>query len=125
MVSMDAVLDDLEAESAVVRAMVADLDDAGIGAPTPAEGWSIRDQLTHLAYFDEAATLAATDPATFRSRAAALRELGPSFPDRVAEDHAGLGAEEVRAWFAGARDALVGTFRGIEPRPGCPGTGRT
>ena len=117
---MDAVLDDLTAESAVVRAMVADLDDAAIGGPTPAEGWTVRDQLTHLAYFDEAATLAATDPATFRTRADGLQELGPGFPDRIAADHAGLRAEEVRAWFAGARDALVGTFRGIGPKTRLP-----
>ncbi|PKB29607.1 uncharacterized protein (TIGR03084 family) [Pseudonocardia alni] len=120
MVTMETVLDDLEAESAVVRAMVADLDDAAIGGPTPAEGWTVRDQLTHLAWFDEAATLAATDPATFRTRADGLQELGPGFPDRIAADHAGLRAEEVRAWFAGARDALVSTFRGIGPKTRLP-----
>ena len=120
MVSMETVLDDLEAEGAVVRAMIADLDDAAIGGPTPAEGWTVRDQLTHLAWFDEAATLAATDPATFRTRADGLQELGPGFPDRIAADHAGLRAEEVRAWFAGARDALVSTFRGIGPKTRLP-----
>ncbi|MEU9822371.1 TIGR03084 family metal-binding protein [Pseudonocardia alni] len=117
---MDAVLDDLEAESAVVREMVAGLDDAGVGAATPAPGWSIRDQLTHLAYFDEAATLAVVDPESFRRRAAGHLELGPGFPDRIAEDHATLGADAVRDWFAGARTALVRTFRGVEPKARLP-----
>ncbi|MBC3189930.1 TIGR03084 family protein [Pseudonocardia sp. C8] len=119
-VSMDQVLDDLVAESRVLQALVAGLDDTGIAAATPAEGWSIRDQLTHLAYFDETATLAATDPEAFRREAAALAGRGDDFPDQVAAEHAGLGAGAVRDWFARARTALVDTFRGIEPRTRLP-----
>ena len=41
------------AESAVTRALVAGLDEAGWHTPTPAVGWDIADQISHLAYFDE------------------------------------------------------------------------
>ena len=34
--------------------------------PTPADGWTIADQVSHLAYFDEAATLSITDADAFR-----------------------------------------------------------
>jgi uncharacterized protein (TIGR03084 family) len=117
---MDQLLDDLVAETRVVQNLVAELDDAGMSTPTPAERWSIRDQLTHLAYFDEAATLAAAAPDTFRTEAAALMARADDFPDRVAADHAGLSAAEVRSWLAEARTALVATFRGIEPKARLP-----
>lgn len=117
---MDQVLDDLLAETRVVQDLVADLDDAGISTATPAAGWSIRDQLTHLAYFDGTATQAAVDPEAFRRDAAVLMAGGMGFPDRIAADHAELGAVEVRAWVARARTAFVATFRDLEPRARLP-----
>jgi uncharacterized protein (TIGR03084 family) len=119
-VSLDALLDDLLAETADVEAMVAPLDDAGIARPTPAAGWDIRDQLTHLAFFDEAATQAAVDPEGFRLAAADLMAEGMDFPDRVAAQHRGLGAAEVREWFGRTRTALVTAFRGRDPRARLP-----
>ena len=120
MPSLDEVLDDLVAESRVVSAMIADLDDAGFATPTPAVGWSVRDQLTHLAYFDQAATRALLDPEAFRRDAAALLEEGPTFPDRIAAEHATLPADEVRAWFEKARGELVDAFRGAAPKARLP-----
>ena len=44
-------------------------------APTPAPGWSIRHQISHLTTFDEQGALAATDPAAFEAgRDAALAD---------------------------------------------------
>ncbi|GAB3146941.1 TIGR03084 family metal-binding protein [Amycolatopsis stemonae] len=119
-VSLDSLLDDLLAETADVAAMIAPLDDAGIARPTPAAGWDIRDQVTHLAFFDEAATHALTDPGTFRREAAALMSDGMDFPDRVAAANARLTAAETRAWFARARAGLVTAFRGRDPRARLP-----
>jgi hypothetical protein len=48
------------------------LDEAGWDRPTPAPRWAIRDRVSHLAYFDEAAT----DPTRFRAEAADLMTLG-------------------------------------------------
>jgi uncharacterized protein (TIGR03084 family) len=119
-VSMDQVLDDLVAETRVLQSLVAHLDDAGISAATPAAGWSIRDQLTHIAYFDQTATQAATDPGGFRRDAAAMLARGADFPDQVAIDHAGLTADDVRSWVNRARAAFVATFRGIDPKARLP-----
>lgn len=117
---MDDVLDDLLAETAVLRALVADLDDTGISTPTPAAGWSVRDQLTHLAHFDGAVTQSVVDPAGFRADADAVIAQGMDFPDRIAAEHAGLGADDVRAWFDGARSTMVATFRDLDGRTRLP-----
>jgi uncharacterized protein (TIGR03084 family) len=119
-VPMNDLLADLAAETEVVMAMIAGLDDAGVAAPTPAEGWSIRDQLSHLAYFDEAATAAAVDPERFRREAAALTALGDDFPDRVAAEYSGLGAYALREWLRQAREEFLEAFRGIDPKARLP-----
>lgn len=119
-VSMSNLLDDLKAETAVIRDMIVNLDDTGVATPTPAEGWDIRDQLTHLAYFDETATQAAIHPEGFRRDAAVLMARGVDFPDQVAAEHAHLGAAELRSWLDRARAAFVATFRELEPRTRLP-----
>ena len=50
------LLADLAAESAEVTALLARLTPADWTRATPAAGWSITDQVTHLAYFDDEPT---------------------------------------------------------------------
>jgi uncharacterized protein (TIGR03084 family) len=119
-VSMTDLLADLAAETEVVTAMVADLDDTGVAAPTPAAGWSVRDQLSHLAYFDGAATTAAVDPERFRREAAALLAGGDDFPDRIAAEYAGLGADPLRQWLRRARAGFITALREIDPAARLP-----
>jgi hypothetical protein len=66
-VNVQQLLTDLTTEAAVVDEMLAGLDVDGWERPTVAEGWAIRDQISHLAFFDEAAMLAAGDPDRFRA----------------------------------------------------------
>ena len=66
---MDAICDDLAAEHADLDRIVADAD---LAVATPAAGWTVADQLSHLWFFDQRALLALTDPAEFSADAAAL-----------------------------------------------------
>ncbi|GAA3458464.1 TIGR03084 family metal-binding protein [Saccharothrix longispora] len=56
------VLDDLRAESGVLDDLVADAD---WSLPTPAAGWTIAHQISHLRWTDRIAALAARDPDAF------------------------------------------------------------
>lgn len=67
---MRAVLGALEAEQEDLDSVLAGLDEQSWDLPTPAEPWTIRDQVAHLAFFDEKATLSAQDPDAF------VHELG-------------------------------------------------
>jgi uncharacterized protein (TIGR03083 family) len=94
----------------VLTGMLMTLDDAEWDRPTPAPGWAIRDQISHLAYFDDAATLAATDPDRFRAETVALiRRLGASFTDQIAEQYRRLPVAELRDWLRQARAEYVRT----------------
>ena len=65
---------DLIAEQEALDAVVADLPDERWDEPTPSPGWSVRDQIAHLTYFDGTAALAIRDPEAFQ---ASLAELLP------------------------------------------------
>jgi uncharacterized protein (TIGR03084 family) len=58
---LTTVLNDLRAEGDALDALVADLSPEGWRAPTPAAGWDVATQISHLAWTDEVAVKAATD----------------------------------------------------------------
>ncbi|MDT5169226.1 MAG: hypothetical protein QOD02_2557 [Mycobacterium sp.] len=90
------------------------------GLATPAAGWSIQDQVSHLAFFDDAARLAMTTPDEFRGLADALTTGGMDFPDRIATQHRILTPEALLGWFTDARRNLQSEFAGEEPRRRLP-----
>jgi uncharacterized protein (TIGR03084 family) len=116
----DTLLDDLAAETNALDYVLARLRPADWERPTPAAGWAVRDQVSHLAYFDETATLAATDEATFRAAAAELMARGTDFADVVAADHRDLPADELLDWFRTARRTMISTFRRLDPAARVP-----
>lgn len=87
---------------------------------TPAPGWTIHDQITHLAFFDDTARMAMTEPARFRHDADELMAGGMDFPDRIAEQHRGDSPGEVLDWFMRARSDLLAAFGQDEPKRRLP-----
>jgi uncharacterized protein (TIGR03084 family) len=100
--------------------MIRPLDAAGLGTPTPAEGWSVRDQIAHLAWFDDAATTAATDPDGFRAALPGLvARLDTAVDDLVAASR-NLTPDQVSGWFATARARSLDVFATLGPRDRLP-----
>lgn len=112
--SMDDLADDLAAETAVLRGSLEPLDDAGWEAPTPAAGWAVRDQVSHLAHFDDAALSSATEPGTFAAELAESSAVGAVDPDQVAARYRGLPPAALLAWFDASRARLIEVFRGLD-----------
>lgn len=120
MTTLDHLLADLVAETAVLDDLLVSLSDDDWEAPTPAAGWTVRDQVSHLAYFDEAAVLAGTAPGRFRVEAERLTALGPGFPDVVAEQHRHLDIPELGSWFRSARSDLLLALGGLDGKARMP-----
>jgi uncharacterized protein (TIGR03084 family) len=117
---MAALTADLAAESAVTRALVAGLDEADWRTPTPAAGWDIADQISHLAYFDEVTVRSAVAPEQFKAELAAAEANGGINPDTIAARFRDRTGAELLAWFDTARADLLGTFAELDPRTRLP-----
>lgn len=65
MVDTQALIEDLRAEQEELATLLAGIDPVDWARATPAPGWTITDQVAHLAFFDGAALTALTDQAGF------------------------------------------------------------
>lgn len=100
----EQVVSDLRDEGADLLTLVSPLTDADWARATPAAGWSVQDQVNHLAWFDEAATLAVTDPAEFGAGAAGLTG---DFPDLLVSRQRGMAPAATLSWFRTARAGFL------------------
>lgn len=113
-----ALLADLDAETAALRDILDPLPDADWQLPTPAAGWTVADQVAHLAYFDDAAVSAATRPGEFAAIRADL--AGGENPDTIAARFRHLRPAQLRDWFGRSRTGLLATFAGLDPSARVP-----
>lgn len=114
------LLADLQAESDELTRRLQGLDGNRWALETPARGWSIQDQVSHLAFFDDAAVLALTRPDEFGTQAAALIAGGMDFPDRLAEQYRSLAPMASLQWFREARRTLLATLGTDDPKRRIP-----
>ncbi|MHB8456921.1 MAG: TIGR03084 family metal-binding protein [Acidimicrobiales bacterium] len=69
---LNGLVSDLVAEHDALDSVVSQLPAPEWARPTPAEGWSVSDQISHLAYFDATASLALVAPERFADHKRAL-----------------------------------------------------
>ncbi|MEV5328595.1 TIGR03084 family metal-binding protein [Nonomuraea sp. N2-4H] len=118
---MAELVGDLRAETRALLALLPPADDDGWERPTPAEGWAVRDQVSHLAWFDDAAVLAATDPDAFAALAAGTGPgAGPDMVDDLVAESRGTPPAELLAWFGTARTRALEVFEGLDARDRVP-----
>lgn len=102
----------LTAESADLDALVHDLPEPEWARPTPAAGWSIAHQIAHLAWTDEVALVAATDPDGFTAQIEAALADPDHHVDRMAEAGVAAGPAALLARWREARSALAAALDG-------------
>jgi uncharacterized protein (TIGR03084 family) len=117
---LSALTADLVAESAWLEGILGSLAPPEWQLPTPAVGWTIADQVSHLAYFDETTLMSIRDPDRFCREAAALTGRGDDFADQIAAEYRHLGPPELLRWFRTARQALLDGYAGADPAARLP-----
>lgn len=115
-----ALVRDLEWETDNLVDIITSASAAVWTLPTPAAGWVVRDQISHLAFFDDFAYLALTDADRFRVEASELMARSTNFPDLVAADYRHLSAVELLDWFVESRNRLLAAFSDDDPRRRLP-----
>jgi uncharacterized protein (TIGR03084 family) len=118
----EELIDDLAAEHADLDAVLVQVSDAQWDLATHAPGWRVRDQITHLAHFDEAATLAMTDAAAFRDAAETARAGvdRATYEARWLARGRAMRPAELVVWWREAAAALVAAARGVDPKARLP-----
>jgi len=115
---MDQICDDLIAEHDDLDEVVAALTEDDWGLATPATGWAIRDQISHLWFFDQRALLALTDADAFADDTKRLLAEGGTAAS-VEPGRATSGAELLDAWRRD-RASLVDEARKVDPSARVP-----
>ncbi len=120
MPSLEEILADLTAEHESLDSVLGGLSEVDWDRPTPAAGWAVRDQVSHLAFFDEAATTAVRDPERFLSETARLvGKGGDPMAEHLARGRA-LSADAVLGWWREARRTLVAALGEVDRKARIP-----
>ncbi|HYT39426.1 MAG TPA: TIGR03084 family metal-binding protein [Acidimicrobiia bacterium] len=107
MADLQALGRDALAEHDDLRAILVAIAPDDWERPTPAAGWTVRDQISHLAYFDGAARLSMVDPDAFRAaRAEAVADI-EKFVDATLAYGRGMPGSELLDRFTAERRGLV------------------
>ncbi|HEX5369962.1 MAG TPA: TIGR03084 family metal-binding protein [Dehalococcoidia bacterium] len=104
----ETLVDDLEAESAVVRAAIEHVDDSAWDRPSPAEGWTLRDCVVHLAETDDSATAGVLGEELVRNG----RREGVLTPGMLRGRS--LTPDEVREWYRSSNARLIAALRALK-----------
>jgi uncharacterized protein (TIGR03084 family) len=111
------LLDDLRAEQADLFGIVRDAD---LSTPTPAEGWDVRDSVSHLAGTDVEATLSMTDPDAFVAKLPTVGADIDGFLTRQLTERRDLQREVFLAEWQRGFEALLDAFEKVDPAAKLP-----
>jgi uncharacterized protein (TIGR03084 family) len=113
MTVLDALVDDLTAESAALDELVASLAADRWSTSTPAPGWTIAHQIGHLLWTDQVALLSITDEPAFLELVAGAQSVMLTFVDDAAGEAAAAAPEALLADWRRARTDLHAALRTV------------
>ncbi len=113
MADLAPVLADLQAECSALDALVVDLAPEQWALPTPAEGWTIAHQIAHLAWTDDVAATAITDPPGFEAVLHSAMGNPYGFVDAAAEPRATRAPGQLITGWRSGRAALADALLGV------------
>ncbi|MGH3329220.1 MAG: TIGR03084 family metal-binding protein [Streptomycetales bacterium] len=112
--TLGALLEDLATERDDLHKVLGTLDPGGWAVATPAEPWTVRDQVVHLGFFDRVATLPATDPPAFEAELRSALTDYEAYMRGHLEDGPPPGGD-VLAYWAREAAAFDHAYRNLDP----------
>ena len=93
-----SLAEDLEQEQINLHAILTSLDEAQWSRPTPAERWTIHDQITHLAHFDFLARLSVAEPERFAQVKSSIDDLS-QYVDSIGPANLSRSGADAASWW--------------------------
>jgi uncharacterized protein (TIGR03084 family) len=115
MADLEQLRKDLAVEHGDLDLIVSTLDESAWRTPTPAEGWDVRDQVAHLAFFDDQALLAVSDPDGFAEKLAEIAADVGKFMDESIGKGRSMSGQEVLSWWRSSRAEMLNAFEDVDP----------
>lgn len=125
---MKQICMDLQAEYDALDTIVKDLSDQLWQTQTPFFNWSIKDEISHIAYFDRAAYYSATDQEAFVKD---MEQMLEGFVDysqmhkKVNSVGGNMLSQELLSWWRHNRQMLINAFSALSPKDRLPWYGPT
>jgi uncharacterized protein (TIGR03084 family) len=110
---LSGLVADLVDETAELDAVVATLPVHEWARPTPAEGWTIAHQIGHLAWTDDVAAFAVTDPEKFQRLMQQAPASFDGYVDRAAAERAAQPPAALLARWRAGRATLLTALAGV------------
>ena len=111
---IEGLVTDLWAERRDLETVLAELPDAAWSTATPAPGWTIHDQVAHLAHFDAVARLSVESPADFERMRQGIVNL-QQYIDAIGSQNDHLDGAAKMAWWRNENDRLGRSALSGEP----------
>ena len=107
-------------ESEALFMVLERLNTSDWSAPTGCVPWTVADQISHLAWNDDATVQALTQPEAFIASRPTTPQGIQHMVDAVIVDHQAMDDAALLAWFRSARGSMLEAFRGAEPKARMP-----
>ncbi len=114
---MKEILADLKEEQEALERFLMGLQEWQWDLPTPAEGWTVRDSISHLAHIDEVAVALISGDNTPLEQAA---KIGVRFNDIGLNKGRSMSPEGVLRWWREARSREMELLAGCDPKQRIP-----
>jgi uncharacterized protein (TIGR03084 family) len=117
---MKQICEDLRTEHTELDAVLSGLNEEQWMLMTPSPTWNIKDQVRHLAYFDDRAALAAADPDAFGKHIEEVMSDISKFIkmlDGVGKD---MPIDELMDWWRRERSKMLRAYEALNPKDRLP-----
>ena len=104
---MKEICTDLANEYEELDTIVAPLDESGWNVMTPAKGWTVKDQIRHLAFYDGSAKLAVTEPEAFGQHLADIAADPEAHRESLEKVGKEMTVADLLNWWRQERRALI------------------
>lgn len=120
---MKLLCQDLSEEHAALDEILNGLDESQWDMKTPFYDWTIKFEICHLAYFDDKANLAATDPEAFQADMMSSFEGITSVDDwleKTTSDLMKMAPKDLMDFWIKERTRMISTFEALDPEDKIP-----